>query len=256
LPLAADVGEYAFTGQAAGLRRGYPLSAASGAFSLTGQAATLRYARLPLTADSGEFTFTGQAATLRAARNLPSASGSFAFTGQDATLTYTPVAGAITLAADPGAFVLTGQSATLTYAPVITGTTGGAGAFTPREIAAFKAMQRRMLAQTRETAESVHLLARLALAMRDLRQLPALDGEPEIEAEFEAAVAEAQEALEAVETARAAEQPAIGFEPATPPETGSLSAEIAELSATITAMVEARRQADEDDVEMLMLMAA
>ena len=92
--------------------------------------------------------------------------------------------------------------------------------------------------------------------MRDLRQLPAVDGEPEIEAEFAAAVEEAQEALEAVETARAVERPGIAFMPATPSETDSLSAEIAELSATITAMVEARRQADEDDVEMLMLMAA
>jgi hypothetical protein len=133
---------------------------------------------------------------------------------------------------------------------------GGAGAFTPGEIAAHKARQAKLLASLPEaklSPDEVTLLARLMAEMRNLEALPPAAQEPEIEAELEAAV----------ETTLAKPRPkprksrgGEAFTPAPPPAASSLGREIEALRATVERMVRARADAEEDDIETLMLLAA
>jgi hypothetical protein len=87
--LVADQAAFAITGEAAGLRRGYPLLAGQASFAIAGQAAALR--RATGTAASGaSFSVAGQAARLARAFTLTAASGSFSIGGQPAALVYAP----------------------------------------------------------------------------------------------------------------------------------------------------------------------
>lgn len=106
--IAGAVGTFTQSGQAAGLRAARKITAAVGSFALSGQAAGLLATRT-LTCSAGAFSLSGQAAGLRPTRLLSAAVGVFTLTGQSATLTKgTP--GAYTLTASPGSFVLSGQA--------------------------------------------------------------------------------------------------------------------------------------------------
>lgn len=112
--MAADVGTFTLTGEAASLKAGRKLTAAYGSFALAGQDVTLTYTsagHYTLTAGTGTFTLTGEDAGLRRALKLAAAYGTFTLSGQDVTLTYVQH-GAYTLTAAYGSFTLTGQDTT------------------------------------------------------------------------------------------------------------------------------------------------
>ena len=135
--LPSGVGSIAFTGNAAGLVRGYtPLTAAQGALTLTGQDAGSIVIRT-MSSAVGTFAFTGNAAGLNVGRVLPSAQGSFTLAGQAALFIrgygVTAAQGAFTLTgnaanlvrttiltASQGAFTLTGQNASLRFFSLLT----------------------------------------------------------------------------------------------------------------------------------------
>jgi len=133
----------------------------------------------------------------------------------------------------------------------------GAGAFTRREIAAHKARQAKFLASLPEaklSPDEVVLLARLMAEMRNLEALPPSPREPEIAQELEAAAAKELAKPRAAKIAkRVAAEP---FVPAKPVAEDSLGREIEALRATVERMVRAREDAEEDDIETLMLLAA
>jgi hypothetical protein len=105
--LAADVGAFTLSGQAAGTLFGRAVGAVAGSFSLAGQVATLSKG-FGLVADVGGFSFGGQAAGLLAAHLVGAAAGALSFTGQAAALHR-----GVSLSVDAGVFVLQGQDATL-----------------------------------------------------------------------------------------------------------------------------------------------
>ena len=85
-----------------------------------------------LSGAAGSYAYTGQTASFTVGRNLSGAAGAYAYTGQAATLTYTSGAGAVAyaLSGDAGAYAYTGQNATLTYtsgAPIPFAGGGGGG---------------------------------------------------------------------------------------------------------------------------------
>lgn len=121
--VTAALGTFSLSGQAAGLRADRKVTAAVGAFSLSGQAAGLRADRR-VAAAVGTFTVSGQAVGLRATRSLVASVGTFILSGQAATLTKT---GSYTLTASAGAFTLSGQAAALTTARRVV---AGVGTFT------------------------------------------------------------------------------------------------------------------------------
>lgn len=85
LSLAADVGAFTYTGQAAALEQGYDLTAANATFTYSGQAASLLLGRA-LAAANASFTYSGQASGLLRGYDLASASATFAYSGQAAGL--------------------------------------------------------------------------------------------------------------------------------------------------------------------------
>lgn len=132
---------------------------------------------------------------------------------------------------------------------------GGAGVFTPAEIAGHKARQRRFLQglpSSKLSPDEVALLARLMQEMRSLQTLPPAEREPEIAREVEVAVAET---LAKPEVKRQAAK-ATPFTPAAAPKEDSLAAEIEAMRSTIARMIAAREEAEEDDIETLMLLVA
>ena len=133
---------------------------------------------------------------------------------------------------------------------------GGAGAFTPAEIAAHKARQRRFLASlsaAKLSPDEAMLLARLIAEMRNLQSLPPREEEPEIAAEVEEAVTET---LAKPEVRKAVASALVSFTPAPMPDENSLAGEIEALRATVARMIAAREDAEEDDLEALLLLAA
>ena len=131
--LALDTGEYALTGQAAGLLAARALAADAGEYALTGHDQALTAARL-IALDTGEYTTTGQDPALTIARLLGLDAGEYALTGTDPTLIAARLlaldageyaltgndAGLLAarlLTLDAGGYTLTGQDATLTYTP-------------------------------------------------------------------------------------------------------------------------------------------
>lgn len=131
--LAVELGSFAATGSAAGLKTARKTAAETGAFTATGAPASLRVAR-KLAASSGTYAASGQAislgafkrvsaasaqfgssgqpAGLVAARRLVAGSGSSAIFGADAGLEYGATS-AFGITAEAGAFVATGASASL-----------------------------------------------------------------------------------------------------------------------------------------------
>lgn len=132
---------------------------------------------------------------------------------------------------------------------------GGAGAFTDDEIIAHKLRQRRMLAKlptSKLSTEELQLLAALADQFRQLQELPQRIEEPELEDELEEAVTAALEAperpqlvIDAPEPYRA-EQASEGAQ--------SLRDEIRDLKDTIQRIIKAREDAEEDDIETIIML--
>ncbi|TBB28116.1 hypothetical protein ELH48_13610 [Rhizobium ruizarguesonis] len=110
LKLQAAKGDFALTGQNAGLATGIPdLVANAGTFTLTGNAAALSRA-LRIAASVGAFSLTGNAAGLRKAYEVLASGGTFTLTGVSNTFKR-----AVVIAASQATFALTGNAATLTY---------------------------------------------------------------------------------------------------------------------------------------------
>lgn len=115
--LAVDVGAYALTGMAAGLRHDYLLAVDVGLYNLTGVSAALNKGKI-LVVDVGTYALTGNTAALKVARKITPDVGLYNLTGLDATLTYTPTGG-YTLAVDVGAYSLTGVAVGLKAGRVV-----------------------------------------------------------------------------------------------------------------------------------------
>ena len=81
----SEAGNYAITGQDAGLSLDTLLNAEAGAYNISGQAASLLSAA-SLFADAGTYAISGQAASLLSSSLFNAASGSYLISGQDATL--------------------------------------------------------------------------------------------------------------------------------------------------------------------------
>ena len=134
--------------------------------------------------------------------------------------------------------------------------TGGAGAFTPAEIAAHKARQRRFLASlpaAKLSPDEAMLLARLIAEMRNLQSLPPAGREPEIAEELGKAV---EDKLKTAPKPKKGKRREKAFVAVKGPEAESLAADIEELRALIADVTRAREEAEEDDLEALLLLAA
>ena len=179
-------------------------------------------------------------------------------TAEDCT-SGTPTCGTATLGqahALTAASISSGTPSCGSPGPMATVTTTGAGAFTPAEIAAHKARQRRFLASlpaAKLSPDEAMLLARLIAEMRNLQSLPPREEEPEIAAEVEEAVTET---LAKPEVRKAVASALVSFTPAPMPDGNSLAGEIEGLRATVAKMIAAREEAEEDDLEALLLLAA
>lgn len=106
--LQAAARSFASTGYSAGSVRSYGIGTNAGTFALTGRDAVVKRVLAPLSADTGSFALTGQNATSSGATTLLAAVGAYSFSGQSAGKLQSAV-----LRADAGGFVLTGQPASL-----------------------------------------------------------------------------------------------------------------------------------------------
>ena len=109
--LPAGVGGYTFTGYSAQLRAARFLRAANASYTLTGNDAALVHAR-PFHCGTGAFNLTGEPAAFRVNHILHATTGNLSLTGSDARL-----ARLFTLHASPGAFLLTGKDVILYARP-------------------------------------------------------------------------------------------------------------------------------------------
>lgn len=82
--LQAAAGSFAGTGYSAGSIRTYGIGTNAGTFTLSGQDVVLKRVLAPLTAEAGSFVLTGQEATSSSATTLSAAAGSFGFGGEPA----------------------------------------------------------------------------------------------------------------------------------------------------------------------------
>lgn len=102
------VGSFAATGYSAGSVRTYGIGTNAGTFAFTGQDAVVKRELNPLVGEPGSFVLTGQDATSSGATTLSAAVGNFSLTGQAAN----SIRG-YRLSGDAGAYAATGQSAGL-----------------------------------------------------------------------------------------------------------------------------------------------
>lgn len=214
------------------------LAGGAGAFTITVSPATVAIA--------------GQSVNLSFGRQLIVSPAAVAITGQSVNLRV-----ARQLIVSPATVAISGQSVNLTYTPVASADMQrGASAFTKAEIASFKAMQRRVLSRlpVNKTSAEEQLLIALALKMREMQQYPEREDEPEIDPELEAIAEETLVVATQAKTERQAFQPFAAQEPSEALQ--SLQIEISELRTTIDRLTQAREEAEEDDVELLLLMAA
>jgi len=87
--LTQEAGDFALSGQQAGLLSGWMLSANTGSFLLTGNDADFRYFNMPVGA--GSFTFTGNDVVVSKGFTLAADVGGYTLTGQDVFLTADPI---------------------------------------------------------------------------------------------------------------------------------------------------------------------
>lgn len=138
--LAAAVGSFAISGNAAALSTGRRILAASGSLAIIGYDAALRYGKR-FVAGVGAFAVTSIAASLRVARRLAAAQGSVTVTGITAALKY-----GRRMAAAMGSFAIAGLDAALTVASLGHQLAAAAGSFAVTGISAGVRVSRYMSA--------------------------------------------------------------------------------------------------------------